>query len=56
MIVMKKICILFLGLLLLGCSEDTKMNEVMKFSMVGDCLVDGPWEEPIPSAGDSEIP
>ena len=31
------------------------MTDVRKFSMEGDCLVDGPWEEPIPSKGDSEI-
>ena len=53
---MKKIFILlFLSILLLNTSCDPKMTDVMRFRMEGDCLVDGPWEEPIPSKGEYEI-
>ena len=47
--------LLFLGFLLFITSCDSEMTNVMKFRMEGDCFVDGPWEEPIPSEGDSEI-
>ena len=53
---MKKISVIvLLGLLLLNNACDPKMTDVMRFRMEGDCLVYGPWEEPIPSKGDSEI-
>ena len=45
----------FLPLLLAACTDRVELKQVMTFRMAGDCLVYGPWEEPIPSHGAYEI-
>ena len=50
----KALVLLIAGVVLISCARN-KMKEVMTFEMYGDCMVIGPWEDPIPSKGTSII-
>ena len=50
----KALIMLIAGAFLMSCSKE-KMKEIMTFEMSGDCMVYGPWEDPIPSKGVSAI-
>ena len=50
----KVLILLIAGVVLISCAQN-KMKEVMTFEMYGDCMVIGPWEDPIPSKGTSII-
>ena len=50
----KAFIMLIAGSFLMSCSQE-KMKEIMTFEMYGDCMVYGPWEDPISSKGASAI-
>ena len=50
----KALVMLIAGVSLMSCTQDQR-KEVMTFEMIGDCMVYGPWADPIPSQGASII-
>ncbi len=48
---MKKLflCLLLLCMCAISCNREASDDSLLTFRLSGECLVDGPWDEPIPS-------
>lgn len=45
----KYLCLLLLCVGAISCKQEKLDDSLLTFRLSGECLVDGPWDEPIPS-------